>query len=146
MRIFPTISSHYFNFETINEYVAPYGNKYSPSALASFTISLSSLTIEDTREVYSFLDFLGDIGGIFDILVLVVGYFINPVSEFSFTLKAIKVLYHAKNFGTLNQKKVKKDMASAPDWDKHEQIQAQYQPIQFSFCDKVSLFLKTSFC
>jgi hypothetical protein len=45
------------------------------------------------REVYGFLDLLGDLGGIQDIIILTLGYFIFPVSEFSYNIKALSKMF-----------------------------------------------------
>ena len=42
-----------------------------------------------TREIYDLLGLLGDLGGIQDILIAIVGIFVFPYSEFSYTLKAM---------------------------------------------------------
>ena len=39
---------------------------------------------------------IGDLGGVFEILVLIFGFFVNPISEHSFTMKALEKLYLAK--------------------------------------------------
>ena len=48
--------------------------------------------IDNTREVYNVLDLLSDLGGVLEIISLVLGVFILPISEFSFILKAAKRL------------------------------------------------------
>lgn len=45
------------------------------------------------RKIYSLLDLLGDMGGIMDIIIQVLGVFMFPLSEFSFILKALEKLY-----------------------------------------------------
>ena len=45
------------------------------------------------REVYNFFDLLGDLGGIQDIIIIVCGFFLFPVSEFSYNLKALSKMY-----------------------------------------------------
>ena len=49
-----------------------------------------------TREVYNILDLIGDLGGVFDILVRFFAIFISPVAEFLFTTKAISKLFLAR--------------------------------------------------
>ena len=41
------------------------------------------------RAVYGFLDLLGDLGGVMEIILLCFGIFLSPLSEFAFTLKSI---------------------------------------------------------
>ena len=42
------------------------------------------------------MQFIGAIGGVIDILIYIFSIFINPISEFSFFLSAIKKLYLVK--------------------------------------------------
>ena len=49
-----------------------------------------------TRQIYSILDLLGDLGGVLEVLLFVAGLFILPLSEFSFNLKALSLLYMGK--------------------------------------------------
>jgi hypothetical protein len=42
------------------------------------------------------LDLLGDLGGVTEVIMIVFGLFIFPVSEHSFIIKAVKKLYMAK--------------------------------------------------
>ena len=53
------------------------------------------------------LGVLGDLGGIFEITMIVFGFFLFPVSEHSFYLKASRLLYFArtKDQGLFNQNK-----------------------------------------
>jgi hypothetical protein len=45
------------------------------------------------REIYTALDLLGDLGGIRDIVIAIIGIFLFPYSEFSYNLKALRKLY-----------------------------------------------------
>lgn len=49
-----------------------------------------------SRKIYSFLDFLGEIGGVFEIIILVFGFLLLPLSRHSFILSATKEMYLAK--------------------------------------------------
>lgn len=42
-----------------------------------------------TREVYSILELIGDLGGVLEIFVLVFVFLVSPITEYSFTMKAI---------------------------------------------------------
>ena len=59
-------------------------------------LSLSEKVYTHKRTVYGFLDLLGDIGGIADLLILMFGIFIFPYSEHSFNISAVKKLYMAQ--------------------------------------------------
>jgi hypothetical protein len=43
-------------------------------------IILFPLTITHYKKIYSFIDFLGTIGGVLEILMLVFGFFLFPIS------------------------------------------------------------------
>ena len=49
-----------------------------------------------SREVYGFLDLLGDLGGITEVLMLVFGFFLFPISRHAFTLRSAKRFFLAK--------------------------------------------------
>lgn len=59
-------------------------------------MNLADTQIEYERQIYSFLDLIGDMGGILDILISVIGIFIFPSTEFSFIIKALQKLYLAR--------------------------------------------------
>ena len=52
--------------------------------------------IDHERRVYDFLDLLGDLGGVFEIILFVIGLMVYPVSEYSFYLKALSELFLVK--------------------------------------------------
>jgi hypothetical protein len=57
--------------------------------LVEINVSLTSVKIENIRSSYNLMTFIGDLGGVSQILVFVLGLFINCVSEHSFFVKAI---------------------------------------------------------
>jgi hypothetical protein len=62
-----------------------------------FKVNIQALNkkVEHSREVYNLLDLIGDIGGVLDVLLLLFGLLIYPISEHSFVLKAIEKLFLA---------------------------------------------------
>ena len=52
--------------------------------------------MEHTRVVYCIQDLLGDVGGIIEILYLILGIVINPFSSICLQLKALSQLYLVK--------------------------------------------------
>ena len=48
------------------------------------------------RAVYGSLDLLGDLGGVTEIIMLLFGFFLFPISEHSFILKAAKKMFMAR--------------------------------------------------
>jgi len=45
---------------------------------------------------YAFFDFIGDLGGVLEIILLAFGIFINPVAEHCFLLTAANNLFFAR--------------------------------------------------
>ena len=52
--------------------------------------------IVHTRVAYGTLDVLGDLGGVTEVIMIVFGFLIYPISEHSFTLKAAKKMFLAR--------------------------------------------------
>ena len=48
------------------------------------------------RRIYSILDFMGDLGGVLEVVMVTFGIFLNGISEHSFYTRAIKKFYSAK--------------------------------------------------
>ena len=78
-----------------------------PSALLHINYTLDLNQTAHQREVYSFLDFVSDIGGVFDLIILAVGFFFKRISEFSFKLKFIQKMYRIKKKDMSKQNKLK---------------------------------------
>lgn len=57
---------------------------------------LMSEVITHARKIYGFIDLLGDLGGVTEVIMLVFGFFLFPVSEQSFIVQATKRLFMAK--------------------------------------------------
>ena len=50
-----------------------------------------------TREVYHILDVLSDLGGIIEVIMIIFGFILFPISEHSFYLKAARMLFFARS-------------------------------------------------
>ena len=70
-----------------------YVSKFNPGSVYNTVVKLQSLKTEHQRKVYGFLGFIGDIGGVTEIVMKLFGFFVLPFSEFSFNLKAMKKLF-----------------------------------------------------
>ena len=71
-------------------------NEAYPNLLYETYIQLKNDSITHVRETYRLIDILGDLGGVIEILMLVLGTFLFPISEHSFILKALQKLYLAR--------------------------------------------------
>ena len=57
---------------------------------------LQANSIIHERAVYGSLDLLGDLGGVTEVVMLIFGFILYPISEHSFTLKAAKKMFKAR--------------------------------------------------
>ena len=48
------------------------------------------------RQVYGLLDILGDLGGVLEVIMVVMGALLMPIAEHHFTLQAAKRIFMAK--------------------------------------------------
>lgn len=64
--------------------------------MAQTIITLSRELAAQERQVYMFLDLLGDLGGLTEIFMVTFGFFIIPIAEHSYSTQAVKRLFLAK--------------------------------------------------
>jgi hypothetical protein len=55
--------------------------------------TLDTIQLIHSREIYSTLDFISDIGGVFDLFLLLLNVIFLRVSDFSYRLEVINKLY-----------------------------------------------------
>ena len=68
----------------------------NPKLLVNINFNLFSEKIIHQREVYGWLDVLGDIGGVTEMMGIIVGFFLLPFSYHNFIIKASYNLFFAK--------------------------------------------------
>lgn len=61
-----------------------------------FSWWLSGSKIHHEREVYNVMDLLGDLGGVVEVLMIIFGFFLFPISEFSFITSVTQKLFYAR--------------------------------------------------
>ena len=103
--------------------------------------------------MYTFLDFIGDIGGVIDILIASFGYIFYKLSQFSFNLKFFEKLFLARSkqnklfkiesLKKKNSNKNKFKTIKHYSFERKETISniEHYFPIKLSFKLKIRLFL-----
>jgi hypothetical protein len=84
----------------------------SKGALFQTVIFLDSSMRVHTRKTYTLLNMIGELGGITKVIMFVFGFFLYPISEHSFTLKALRKLYLAKSKEPILMKSRKNDQGS----------------------------------
>ena len=79
-----------------------------------FDITLMPQQQEHSREVYNLLDLMGDLGGVLEVFIFACGIILFPISEHSFVIKALQILFLArtrdKHMFEVNKKQFKKNM------------------------------------
>jgi hypothetical protein len=51
------------------------------------------MSIENSREIFSLLDLLGDLGGVTDVVIYFFGIFLFPISQHSFTMRYLQKMF-----------------------------------------------------
>ena len=97
------------------------------------------------RSIYGVLDLIGDIGGVLEVLVSVVGILMYPLTEYSFVLKALQKLYLARtsNKNLLRKTSLKKKNNKNKYQTKKIDLPGfqDDHPINIGFSQKLSLYL-----
>lgn len=84
----PRLELRFFTTERSSWQYQPSGQ--SGSNLYRVVYKLSERETRHIRVAYGILAFIGDLGGVAELLVLVFGFFIYPISKFSFNVAAIE--------------------------------------------------------
>lgn len=90
----------FFDVFQNNKYVVPREPSWPKEIQAILMVckfTTTTLRTDNERNVYNLMNFIGDIGGVVDVILLVLGIFINPFQEHSFVMKALKKLYLVKS-------------------------------------------------
>lgn len=102
------------------------------------------------RRIYGFIHLIGDLGGVSDIFIKVVGIFTLPISYFSFIFEAIENLYivkskngdkHFKN----TPKRLKNLKIMRNKKNKELKLKKSHFTISFSILDKVKILILNMF-
>ena len=67
-----------------------------PKKIFHTQILLQQEGVAHQRKIYGWLDLLGDLGGVTEVVMICFGIFLFPISEHSFYMKAIKKLFLAR--------------------------------------------------
>jgi hypothetical protein len=68
-------------------------NKLDPDEILIFEIYLQETVKYHTRESYGVFHLLGEVGGVMDIIISVIGIFITPYAVWAFKLKYLSKLF-----------------------------------------------------
>lgn len=59
-------------------------------------VQLDQSGVLEKRRKYALLDLLGDLGGVLEVILLAFGFFLLPLSEFSYLIEAAQSLFYAR--------------------------------------------------
>jgi hypothetical protein len=62
----------------------------------NIVLLLGQTGVGHSRRKYGLFDLLGDLGGVLEVIMIVFGIFLFPISEHSFMLKAANKLFFAR--------------------------------------------------
>lgn len=89
----------------------------------SSVMMLEAEDIGHTRQIYSLFDILGDLGGVTEVIMLLFGFFLYPISEHSFSLQALKRLYKARTLDDTIFKKSEEELAEEKEFERKKQYE-----------------------
>ena len=92
----PTYEGVFYDiYKTSNIFFSnsPKVSEFFKDKIFSIEFYISDQIIEHERSIYTFLDLIGNLGGVHDLIIFVVGIFISPFSEHSFKMKFLRKLY-----------------------------------------------------
>lgn len=84
----------YFTVE--HEMVRNVVREAEPETFFSSILWISPNIYSHARSIYGWIDLLGDLGGVTEVIMICFGFILFPISEFSFILKASKKFYLAR--------------------------------------------------
>ena len=87
-------AGHFYTVGTKNSVQAL--NDLTPDRIFVQNVFLNEEGVRYTREVYNILGVLGDLGGIVEVIMIIFGFFLFPISEHSFYMKAGRLLFFAR--------------------------------------------------
>lgn len=125
-----------------------------PERIYTQNVFLNEEGVNYSRDVYNILGVLGDLGGIVEVLMIIFGFFLFPISEHSFYLKAARMLYFARTkdktlFQEPNDPELSDKLEKYMDPEKFANISnsklkqeiEKHHIIRLSICNNVKLFM-----
>ena len=92
----PSLETDFLDIESTNNEEYPIDVNEFKDVMYMHRFLLSEEIIEHERSIYTFLDLIGDLGGVQDIFILFFAFFISPFSEHFFQMKFLRKLYLVK--------------------------------------------------
>lgn len=107
---------------------------------------MEAASIIHERAVYGSLDLLGDLGGVTEVVMLVFGFILFPISEHSFTLKAAKKMFKARTAENGLFNSPTKVLKQPEEYEKKLSMRqtkeiAKHHEIRIKYMDGVKLYI-----
>jgi hypothetical protein len=126
----------------------PYAYGKFPGEILRISSYLEEEAEYYTRHVYNLLDLLGNLGGVSNVILLVIGIVLYPISEQSFELKATSELFKARtsNNEIFADPSTKISNVNREDQELQSSI-SNHKTIKVAIADKLKLYLSNRwFC
>jgi len=79
----PTLEGHFYNTGTISK-DDMYSQNWDPDAVYWSNYIMYSKKIHHEKKIYGIINMIGDLGGVKEIFISLIGVFLLPISAFSF--------------------------------------------------------------
>jgi hypothetical protein len=116
-----------------------------PGVFYNTQVFLMSEEVTHKRKVYGWMDLLGDLGGVTEVVMICFGFFLFPISEHSFYIKAINKMFLARSTDkSLFAPPKTGDLTKAKKLAEDKEIAAEienHHPVHIRFLDSVRLFI-----
>ena len=106
-----------------------------------FAIQGSNIALNHSRKVYTIIELFGDVGGVLEIFVLLFIFFVQPLTDFAFSVNFIETFY--KQRVAISREKRRHGNQGQPSKRPKE---FSIEPISFDFVTKFKLCLLTKPC
>jgi hypothetical protein len=85
------------SYYTIQSFDTANKRRYTGNdVIFNYEVGLSVLEYVQSRKIFGWLDLLGKLGGITKVCMMLFGFFVYPISEHSYVIKAAKKLFIAR--------------------------------------------------
>ena len=93
-----TLTKEFFEYKKFNSDIF-YNSETSSSKIASMYFRIQTDKINHSRTVYGFMDWLGDVGGINEVMSAVFIFILGGYLRFNFMVATMQSLYSPTSFG-----------------------------------------------
>ena len=125
----------------------PFSPRQYPGLLYQTDMILMAEKVKHSRQIYGALDLLGELGGVYEMIILAFSIFLSSVSKHSFVLKAVKKMYLGRTGDQRLFKQKKKKWERGDGYDSPDRIKKEidkHRKIRVRLVDSLKLFWANS--